>query len=413
MKKKNKGKLLENTIMLYILTFSSYFFNFITVPYQTRVLGPEVFGKIGFALAFATYFKLVFDFGFILSGTEEVSKNRDDNNKVSKILIEINIVKSFLILFGVIVLLCLIAFIPLFRSDILLYILYFLYVAIEAFQPDFLYRGMENMKVITIRNVLVKLAFCILLGIFLKDASQYYLIPIFNILGSALSLVLIYFDVYVRMGLKFVKVGFKDIVESFNQSKIFFLSRIASTVYGATNTFILGLIYPVGPTLGYYTSSEKILIAGRGAMSPISDSIYPYMVKNKDFKLIKKILLYLMPIITLGCIIVFIFAKPICLLVFGEEYLNSYIVLRFMIPIIWITLPTYLFGFPTMTPLGLKKEANLSVIIGSIYHLVILSTLFVFKILNLYSVCILTITTEFMVFSIRLIYIFRYKKKEC
>ena len=413
MKKKNKGKLLENTIMLYILTFSSYFFNFITVPYQTRVLGPEVFGKIGFALAFATYFKLVFDFGFILSGTEEVSKNRDDNNKVSKILIEINIVKSFLILFGVIVLLCLIAFIPLFRSDILLYILYFLYVAIEAFQPDFLYRGMENMKVITIRNVLVKLAFCILLVIFLKDASQYYLIPIFNILGSALSLVLIYFDVYVRMGLKFVKVGFKDIVESFNQSKIFFLSRIASTVYGATNTFILGLIYPVGPTLGYYTSSEKILIAGRGAMSPISDSIYPYMVKNKDFKLIKKILLYLMPIITLGCIIVFIFAKPICLLVFGEEYLNSYIVLRFMIPIIWITLPTYLFGFPTMTPLGLKKEANLSVIIGSIYHLVILSTLFVFKILNLYSVCILTITTEFMVFSIRLIYIFRYKKKEC
>ena len=75
--KKNR-KLMENTIMLYILTFSNYFFNFITIPYQTRILGPEIYGKIGFALAFATYFKLFFDFGFILSATESVSKNRDN-----------------------------------------------------------------------------------------------------------------------------------------------------------------------------------------------------------------------------------------------------------------------------------------------------------------------------------------------
>ena len=43
--------LYKNTIMLYIMTFSSYFLSFVTVPYQTRVLGPEKYGLIGVSTA--------------------------------------------------------------------------------------------------------------------------------------------------------------------------------------------------------------------------------------------------------------------------------------------------------------------------------------------------------------------------
>ena len=64
----NKGVLLQNTVMLYLLTFSNYFLSLVVVPYETRVLGVEVFGVLGAATAIMVYFQLVVDFGFLLSG---------------------------------------------------------------------------------------------------------------------------------------------------------------------------------------------------------------------------------------------------------------------------------------------------------------------------------------------------------
>ena len=79
-----KNKLFENTIMLYMLTFSNYFFSFISVPYQTRILGAEIYGKLGFAVAFMSYFQLFLDFGFLLSATETVALYRNDKIKLSR-----------------------------------------------------------------------------------------------------------------------------------------------------------------------------------------------------------------------------------------------------------------------------------------------------------------------------------------
>lgn len=124
-----KKTLMKNTIMLYILTFSNYFFGFITVPYQTRILGPEFYGKIGFAMAFATYFQLFLDFGFLLSATEDVSKNRTEKKELGKILTAVNYSKMILITIAVIVLTTICITIPKFRNDYMLYVLYFVYVS--------------------------------------------------------------------------------------------------------------------------------------------------------------------------------------------------------------------------------------------------------------------------------------------
>ena len=73
----NKYKrLFTNTVFLYLLTFSNYLMSFITVPYQTRVLGPDIYGVLGLTASLMIYFQLVIDFGFLLSATADVSKNR-------------------------------------------------------------------------------------------------------------------------------------------------------------------------------------------------------------------------------------------------------------------------------------------------------------------------------------------------
>ena len=95
--KKRTGGLLTNTIMLYILTFSNYFFNFITVPYQTRILGPINYGRLGFATAFMVYVQLFLDFGFLLSATEEVTNHRNDKKRISQIFTTVCCCKLILI----------------------------------------------------------------------------------------------------------------------------------------------------------------------------------------------------------------------------------------------------------------------------------------------------------------------------
>src|SRR5690606_28065130 len=101
----NQKRLISNTIMLYLLTFSSYFFGFISLPYQTRVLGPEYYGRVGFALAFMVFFKLFIDFGFLLSATEEVAKHHRDKQKLSEIVTAVNILKCILSFISFIILL--------------------------------------------------------------------------------------------------------------------------------------------------------------------------------------------------------------------------------------------------------------------------------------------------------------------
>lgn len=409
MKDKKDKVLLRNTLMLYLLTFSNYFFSFVTVPYQTRVLGPEYYGKLGFAAAFIAYFQLFLDFGFILSATAEVANNRNNKDKLSKIMTSVVISKVFLIIISLLLLLISFMLFPKFKDDMLLYILFFIFVSINSMLPDYLYRGLEEMKIITYRTILVKMFFTIMIFILLKEKYQYYYVPILNIIGATGAVIIVYAHVFKKLGIKFVKLDISYICETLKKSSYYFYSRIATSIYDATNTFILGFIYPNGNIVGYFTSTNNLVKTSRGAFSPIADSLYPYMIKNKNYKLVKKVLLICMPIIILGCIIVGIFAEFICVLLFGEEFRNAAPILRLLLPLIVVALPSYLLGFPTLTPLGLAKFANISTIAGAIIQIVGLGILYSMNLLNVYSICIITCITEFLVLSIRLWAIFKHK----
>lgn len=410
-KKTKKGNLLKNTVMLYILTFSGYVFNFITMPYQTRVFGPVVFGVLGFAQYCAVYVQLFLDFGFLLSSTEDVSNHRDDKQELSRILSAVTVCKLALGTVALVVVLLLCMFVPKLREDVPLYMLYFASTFINALLPDFLYRGIEKMSAITVRAVSVKAFFTAAIFIFLRSPDQYYVVPLFNTLGAVGACVWTYFDVYKRIGVRFTSVDFGYVWKTFKRSSSYFWSRIATTVYGATNSVIIGILYPQGAIMGLYSSSEKLMTTARSAFSPIADSMYPYMVKNKDYKLIKKVLTVLMPLIIVGCTGVFIFAEEFCVLLFGAEFAGSAPYLRLLLPIVAISLPTYIFGFPVLSPLGLAKYANVSVIIGAVLHAVQLVALYFAGILTVKAICIATCITEFVILAIRIFAVVKHRNK--
>ena len=219
--------------------------------------------------------------------------------------------------------------------------------------PDFFYRGIEKMKIITVRTFFIKGAATVATFIFVKESLDYWMIPLFVMLGNVIAVIVMFQDMRKNYQVGFRKVEFSFIKNLIKDSFLFFVSRAASTAYQALNTIILSFIYGSSPIIGYYTSADKLISLGKTASGPIADSLYPYMIKQKNYKLVKKILFIFMPIIIIGVTTIFILAEPICIWLFGSEYAGAGNVLRCLLPILLVILPTYILCFPVMVPLGL------------------------------------------------------------
>ena len=399
-----KAVLLKNTIMLYILTFSTYLMSFIVVPIETRVLGTTNYGVLGVGTAVMVYFQLIIDFGFILSATEEVSRNREDLPRLRKIFTSVTINKLALALISVVVLIVLCSLVPNWKGNTLFFVLMFIATALNSLIPDYLYRGIEQMGAITVRTVCIKFFFTLMIFFFLKKPEDLLLIPILNIIGNGVALLSVYIHLQHKFRIHFVKCSLRDILSNISASLVFFLSRIATTMYGAANTIILDILSG-GTSTAFYSSADKLVTTAKNGMSPISDSLYPYMTKHRDFKLVKKVLMIAMPVIIAGCAVVFIWAEPLCLWFFGKEYGGVAPVLRAMLPVVAITLPSYILGFPTLSAMGLSKYANYSVIFGSVIHIINLCVLYFTGLMNMVTLAALVSVAEAIILAFRVVVI--------
>lgn len=400
-------KIASNTLMLSILSFSGYFLALITLPYQSRILGPELFGMVSFAMAFGIYFQLVIDFGFTLSATEQVAKHRHDRDQISKIVSTVTWNKAFLAILSLLILAVLCIVVKPFSEDPLLYLLFALSYIFVALIPDYLYRGIENMKAITLRTVVVRAISIGLIFVFLRGPQDYYAVPILMMLGNIAALCYALWDIH-RREVRFVKVSFREFKETLKQSSLFFYSRIATNVYSVSNTFVLGLVYgPASHAVGFFTSADKLTSAAKFSLNPLIDSLYPHMVRNKDFRLIKRVLLVCLPMIIVVSAIVWIYAYDICAVIFGQEFRGAGEYLRWLIPTALIAFPSMVLGYPTMSPMGLAKFANFSVITGSILQIIQLAVLFAAGYLTVITICLATIVTELTVLLFRVVVVFR------
>ena len=403
----SKAGLAKNTAMLYLLTFSSYFFGLITVPYLTRVLGPETYGEIGVATAFATFMQLYFDFGFILSATADVANNQKDQLVLSRLMTGVTVCKLFLVLAASIICMLLAAIWFNGEIDFTLYTFYFIYVAVNSLLPDYLYRGLEQMERITVRTVVIKLLFVSCIFMFVKSEAHYLMVPLFYLLGSAVALAVSAIDVWHCFHIRLVRISPSFAKDIFLQSCPFFFSRFMLNAYTTVNTMLLGALFPGSRVIGYYSANEKIITAGKGAITPISDSLYPHMVRTKDYSLLKKIIPIGEGIILVGCLFAFINANNICVVLFGESYRDAGDVLRCMLPLLPIVFPSYVIGYPGLVPLGLQSIANRSVVVGACCQLVGIGIGYLFGFLNVYYVALLTCLTEFIVLVIRAVAMFQ------
>ena len=393
----------HNTLMLYLLKGSVFLFSFITIPYLTRVLGPETYGLIGFATACSAYVQIVLDFGFILSGTEQVLHCNGNVDEISEVMSSVMGARMILAIVTAFACLPIFYLVDQFKVDPLLFWLYYLYALANALLPDFVYRGLEHMSMITLMTVIVRAIFLVLILVFVSSPGQYRLVPLFYLLGSCVAMVVAYSQLSSRYGIRLQATTMASSLDSLRRSAYYFLSRVASSFYSSLNTIVIGFIAPGSATLGHFSAASNVINAGKNMSSPIADSFFPYMLRTKNYKLLVKVVLVGELFVAIPCVVFGILAPEICLQFFGNGYAESGRYIRILLPLIPIALASYMFGFPALSPLGLSKTANSSVILGAVLQVAMLLGLHLTGCLDAVTICISTVVTESVVLMVRII----------
>lgn len=406
------GVLLENTIMLYILTFSNAVLGFVTQGYQTRVLGMDNQGILDAARYATNFLQIFIDFGFIMSATAKISQHREDKAYLNRTLTCVVSAKCIFMLLSFAILQFILR--PAMSMDrpgeYLAYFFYLLYVCMVALLPDFMYRGLEQMSAITVRAVLVKTFATCMVFLFVKTPGDFWKVPMLSAIGNGAATLFVYWHLFTKVGLRFCRVSLKDVWAEIRDAAQFFLSKVASSINSNLNGLLLNNIAGSAAT-ALYGRADTVIGAARMGMSPIADSLYPHMMKHRNFKLIKKAMVLIYPVILVGCAFVFIFAEPLLTLWLGAEAGPQVVLpLRLLIPVAVCAYPNYILGYPTLGAMGLAKFANISVGFGTaVYILGVLISQFTVGI-DLVSLCILTSLTEFSILLFRLVIILRNRR---
>ena len=396
--------LVSNFFSLVILQGANYLFPLLTVPYLFKTLGVDTFGLINFATAFVQYFVILTDFGFNLSATKYIAANRDD--KVKRDYYFVNVLASKFVLFfiGLILMLIIIFSFDKFSSNKMVYLLSYGSVFGGVLLPIWFFQGMEQMKYVTKITLVTRTLSILPIFFLVKSDSDYLLVPLFYSIGSTLAGIIALYYAHKKFNVSFnlkQKSSLQGMILSLKESLYFFISRISLSLYTISNTFVLGLL--LGNTaVGYYAAAEKLYTALQSMYGPLNQALYPYMVKSQNFKVFKKIFLVVVLINCIGIPICIYESDFIMKIIYHVISSESVLVLKILLGGCLITVPSVLLGYPLLGAFGYTRYTNLTVIISSVFHVVMLMLLVLFDSLTIYSVASLVVVTELIVLGLRI-----------
>ena len=395
-----KNKLLSNTIYLYILTIVKMIFPLVTLPYLTHILSVETYGSVAYVKSYMSYVQLVLDFGFLLSATKNiaVAKGKDDT-RIEYIVGDTLAEKVILLFAAAVVTLFASISIPILYANQTFLWMYFLAIAITILIPDFLYRGIERMECVTIPYTAAKIIAIILTLILIKDDSDLLLIPVFEIISNAVAVLISFLllkKLDIRIRFSNIKIWLRDLKES----AVYFISNFATTVFGALTTIIVGILLNE-TDVAYWSVCMQIVSAAKSLYAPISNSIYPYMVTNRDLKLVAKIRNLMTIPIVIGSVIVIFFGKQIMLIIGGENYGYAGYILKLLLPVIVASFYSMLYGWPVLGAIGKVQQTTISTIVAAVIQVGGIIIIYCLGLFNLVSLALCCGISEIMLLVIR------------
>lgn len=377
----------------------------ITVPYVSRVLGPNGVGIYSYTLSYAQYFVLFGMMGINLYGNRQIAYNKHNKEKVSKEFWNIYKLQFFTGTLAFVV--YIIIFVIINNQNRLLYLVQSIIIFTTIFDISWFFIGFEEMQSIVIRNTIVKLFGAISIFILIRkpsDVIKYaFILAISNFFGQIIM--------WINIKDKICKyrTNIKEALKHFRPVLVLFISQLAIQIYTLLDKTMLGFMTGVYE-VGLYENSQKTikialtLITSLGVvMLPRMSILYSKGKKDEFKNLIYKAFSFVnfmaFPMI-LGIIAI---SNTFSIWFYGEEFNGIGSLLKLgsllMIFIGW----SNILGIQVMIPMKKEKQFTVSVTIGAIVNFIL--NLFLINQFQANGTTVASVLAEFVVTSVQIYFL--------
>ena len=404
-----KNSSVSNNI-IYNMAFQLFttFIPVIITPYISRTLGLENNSIYSFVETVVTLIAIFGTIGTFLYGSRKVAYVRDNKYNLSKCTYEIIFLK--LILLVPILLLYIIFFCI--TGKYKLYFLISIMIISSSLEITWFFNGLEEFKLITIRNFIIKMCFVISLFLFVKtenDLTNYFWIVVINGFVSNICM----YPLLKRYIYPLKEVNKLNVFSHLKESFVLFIPQSANYIYSYSDKIMLGLLTPTLTNVGIYDYAYRIVKMIISLLQSIGYALLSRIAnlssKNdedgikKYINLSIKFTLFLSLPMMFGLIGI---SKVFVPLYLGNEYIETSKVIYYLCPLVLITSLNSVLGVQLL--LAVKKDVEYirCTVLGAVINIALN-----FALIPKYGIigaCITSLLSEFVVLILETFYSYRF-----
>ncbi|KAA8375846.1 flippase [Leuconostoc carnosum] len=376
-------KILKNFLYNSAYQLLVLFLPFITMPYISRVLGPEGVGINSYTYSIVIFFTLFGSLGLSIYGSREIAFVQNDVEKRSAIFWNVFFLKGLTVLVAWLIFF---VFLPVVEHHFYMYYygqsILFLATILDV---SWYFSGMEQFKTIVVRNTFLKIVTVILVFLFVRKSSDLLLYIILINTGTLVanaSMVLSLKHQIIRPNLS--KILSKQFLIPLLPAVALFLPNIAANVYLLLNKVMIGRLDSV-TAAGFYQQSDSIIkiivavITSLGTvLMPRVANLYAENQNEKIKNYVHRSMNFSLAISIPMMVGIFLTSTYFVPWFFGEGY-DSVITLIQLesITLVLIAVSNVL-GIQFLVPTKRTRDFTLSITVGAVIN-IILNPLFIIK----------------------------------
>ena len=377
----------------------------ITAPYLARTLQATANGINNYTSSIVYWFTLIGMLGITLYGNKEIAKVRDNKEKLSKKFWEIFTLQFLSNLISLITFYVIFGIANVDYKTILL--IQGLSIFSVMFDVSWFYYGMENIKRVTLRNIVVKILSVISIFIFIKNPEDLALYVFLSVGFSILGQLILWLD--LRHYIVFKKVHFKDAISHLKPSILLFVPQIAISIYSTLDKTMLGMIVSDVAEVGFYSKAQQFVNMFLFVITSIGTVMMPRIVNLNANNQKEEGLRYVNNAFDLVMLLAFPMAFGLAAIApyfinwfLTPEFAKTSDLMMILCPMIIASSLTNVLGIQLLIPMEKTKQYTKSVAISAIVNFVL--NLFLIKYFNSYGAAVSTIIAEYLVLIIQMIY---------
>lgn len=327
------SRLLGNAWWLFTGAAGRSVFGFAVSVYLARILGPELFGQVGFSLAVLAYFILLTDGGLQALGTREVAAERGTVGQLAGRVLAIR--GTLTVLSLLVIVSCASLFTPSAATARLL-IIFSLALVPMAANLSWVFRGKERMKIVGFSELLQIGAYLLLLLLLVRGPGQILLVPVVFVAGHGLAAVLLWGGYLRNWGRPRFVGSAGGHIAMLRTAFPVVLTLFLHQVYFNFDTLMLGFMRSERE-VGLYNATYRIIFAVIALNTVLMEAVYPTFSKLfRDGtaalrRLLEKSLsisfILALPVGIGGTVL----ARPLILALYGPEYEESALALQLLV----------------------------------------------------------------------------------